>query len=303
MRRTPSLTSIVAFSALLSSIGIFARSALSQTRKNQSSPNFYSLDKEKQLGYTLAQEFERSSRLVDDPVIGDYLDGLAKQLAKSSGAKFPIVVRVVDTATVDALFLPGGYQYVDRGLILITNSEAELACILAHGIAHTALRSWAVLATKNELIQLASIPAMIYVPYTWSGSSGLASSTSIANNLALPLTVLKFRRDQERAADFYAVQYLYKAGYSAESYPHFLERLSPRRSKEKNSPDPFSPFPPLAERVRAMREEITQFPQRAAETISSPDFETVKERLRNWQPKEPPTATGKPTLGKLADQP
>lgn len=153
MQRTPSLTSVVALTALSLVIGVFTPSALPQTKKSESSPNFYSLDKEKTLGAQLAQEFDRSSKLIDDPVIVGYVDRLGKQIAKTSSAKFLITIRVVDSKVVDATTLPGGFQFVNSGLILATESEAELAGVLAHGIAHTALRSSTALATKIELAE------------------------------------------------------------------------------------------------------------------------------------------------------
>jgi beta-barrel assembly-enhancing protease len=190
-----------------------------QPPQRQRQSEFFLLQKETTLGKLLAQEVERSSKLIDDRVVTEYLSHLAQNLAKNSDAKFPITVRLFDSNEINAFTLPGGYQYVNRGLILAAESEAELAGVLAHGIAHTALRSSTVQATKGNLTQLASIPAMIFTPYSWAESGSMFQGL----NLAIPLTFLKFSRDAQLAADFYAVQYLYKAGYNAESYPQFLE--------------------------------------------------------------------------------
>ena len=125
MRRVPGLTSVVALAALSIPVGVFTTSAFPQTNKCQSSLNFYSLDKEKSLGSQLAQEVERSSRLVDDPVIVGYVDRLGNQVAKTTSAKFPIIIRLIDSDVIDATTLPGGFQYVNSGLILATESEAN----------------------------------------------------------------------------------------------------------------------------------------------------------------------------------
>lgn len=146
-------------------------------------------------------------------------------------------------------------------------------------------------------MQLSSIPAMVLTPYTWA-----ASSMYEGLKLALPLTFLKFSREAVSAADFYAVQYLYKAGYDAEAYPQLLERAIQQPPRSQNIPKAFSTHPPLPERLKVIHEEIARLlPPRSDETASSPDFEAMKERLRAWQPPKP-SAPGanpeRPTLRK-----
>ena len=295
MRRVPGLTSVVALAALSLPVGVFTTSAFPQTKKCQSSPNFYSLDKEKALGSQLAQEVERSSRLVDDPVVIDYLNRLGKQIAKTTVAKFPITIRVLDSNEIDASTLPGGFQYVNSGLILAAESEAELAGVLAHGIARTSLRSSTALATKGELTQLLSIPAMIFIPYTWAGYGSYQGM-----NLAIPLTFLKFSRDTVRQADFCGLQYLSKSGYDPETYLQFVERLLQSQSQAKTVPKAFSPLPPLTERIQTLREEIDKImPPRDTAIVSSAEFEAIKERLKAWESQEssaPVPNPNKPTL-------
>lgn len=282
MRRVPGLTSVVALAALSLSLGVFTPSAAPQNNKCQpATPNFYSLDKEKALGSQLAQEVERSSRLVDDSVVIDYLNRLGKQITKTSGAKFPITIRVLDSNEIDADTLPAGFQYVNSGLILATESEAELAGVLAHGIARTTLRSSTALATKGELTQLLSIPAMVFIPYTWAGYASYQGM-----NLAIPLTLLKFSREAVREADFCGLQYLYDSSYDPESYLQFVERLlqSQSQAQAKRVPKAFSPLPPLAERLQALREEIGRLmPPRDTATVSSSEFEAIKEHLKAWE--------------------
>jgi predicted Zn-dependent protease len=261
--------------------------------------NFYSVDKERALGSELAQELERSSVLVDDSVVLNYLNRLGKQITKTSGAKFPITIRVLHSNEIDAGTLPGGFQYVDSSLILATESEAELAGVLAYGIARTSLRSYTALATKGELSQLLSIPAMIFTPYTWSGYTMYQGL-----NLAVPLTSLKFSRDLMRQADFCGLQYLYESGYDPQSYLQFVERLpqsqSHSQAQTKTVPKAFSPLPPLTERIQALRKEIDRLmPPRDTAIVSSSEFEAVRERLKAWEsqrlsaPNPPPN---KPTL-------
>lgn len=263
--------------------------------------NFYSREKELALGKQLAQEFERSSRMIDDPVASEYLNGIAQNIAKNSDVKLPVNVRIVDSNGINAFTFPGGYQYLNRGLILATNSEAELAGVLAYGIAHTALRTGTKQATKGELMQSSLAPAMVSTPYTtWA-----AYGTGQGLNLAVPLTFLKFSRDAVSAADFFAMQYLYRAGYDAEGYPRLLERALQQPPKKQNVPKSFDTHPPLPERLKAIREEIARLlPPRPDEITSSPDFEAVKERLRALKP-QTPSAPGtnpeRPTLHRLTE--
>lgn len=250
-------------------------------RKISRDINFFSKEKEIALGKQLAKEVERSSRMLDDPVVSEYLNRLAQNIAKNSDAKFPVIVRIIDSNEINAFTLPGGHQFVNKGLILATNSEAELVGVLAYGVADTALRSGTRQATQGELMQLSSIPAMIFTPYT-----GAALSAYQGSNLTIPLTYLKLSREAVSAADFFSVQYLYKAGYNAEAYPQFLERALQQAPNSQN-PKAFGTHPPLPERVKAIREEITRLlPARPDEIVSSPDFDAVKERLHASPPQK-----------------
>jgi predicted Zn-dependent protease len=235
--------------------------------------NLYSLDREKQLGKQLAQEVERSSRLIDDPVVTAYLDRIGQNIARHSDARIPIAIRVIDSDVINAFTLPGGFQYVNKGLILQTEGEAELAGVLARGIAHTAMRSSTMEASKGELMQLATIPPILLGPSGWAGYGNYQGL-----NLAIPVTYLKFRRDAEVAADFFGLQYLYEAGYDPECFSRFIERVWPQTSPGKNFRKVFSPFPPLPERLQNMKKEIaTILPRRDGAIVSSSEFQEVKE--------------------------
>src|ERR1700746_2035237 len=172
-------------------------------RKVGKGPNFYSLEKEIALGKQLAQEVERSSKLIDDPVVTEYVNRVGQNLVRNSDARVPFTIKVIDSDEVNAFALPGGFFYVNSGLILRAQEESELAGVMAHEISHVTARHGTCQATKGELMQLASIPAMIFIPYTMAGYAlyqGL--------NMAIPLTFLKFSRDNEREADFLGIQYM-----------------------------------------------------------------------------------------------
>src|SRR5262249_43945843 len=131
--------------------------------------NFYSLEKEIALGKQLAQEVERSSKLIDDPIVTEYVNRVGQNLVRNSDARVPFTIKVIDSDQVNAFALPGGFFYVYTGLILRANEESELAGVMAHEISHVTARHGTKTATKGDIMQLASIPAMIFIPYSWAG--------------------------------------------------------------------------------------------------------------------------------------
>ena len=264
--------------------------------------NLYSLENEKKLGEQLAKEVERSSKILDDLVVTEYINRIAQKVAQNSDARLPISIRVIDSDEPNAFTLPAGFQYINTGLILHTESEGELAGVLARGVAHTAMRSSTMEATKGQLMQLATIPLISLGPGGWAGYG-----TYNGQNLAIPLTYLKFHRDAERAADFFGLQYLYKAGYDPDCLVHFLERGLPQTAKDKNLPQPFSLYPPLPERLENMKKEIAKIlPHQNAAIVTTAEFQEIKTHLRAQKAKQalnPEPNPGKPKLRKPGDTP
>ena len=131
--------------------------------------DFYSIEKEIALGKQLAQEVEKSAKFIDDPVVNEYVNRIGQNLVRNSDAQVPFTIKVIDSDVVNAFALPGGFFYVNSGLILHADEESELAGVMAHEIAHVCARHGTKQATKGDIIQLASIPAMIFIPYSWAG--------------------------------------------------------------------------------------------------------------------------------------
>jgi predicted Zn-dependent protease len=263
--------------------------------------NFYGLDKEIALGKGLAQEVERSAKLVDDPIVGEYVNRVGQNLVRNSDAKVPFTIKVIDSDEINAFALPGGFFYVNSGLIIRAQEESELAGVMAHEIAHVAARHGTCQATKGNIAQIASIPAMIFIPYTWAGYAMYQGL-----NFAIPLTFLKFSRDAERQADFLGLQYMYKAGYDPNSYVTFFERI---QADEKRRPGTigkaFSTHPPTPERIESTQKEIARIlPARQEYVVTSSEFDSVKSRLRNimFARKAVDNGPGKPTLRTRTEQ-
>src|SRR5271167_600328 len=207
-------------------------------------PNFYSLEREIALGKQLAQEVERSSKLIDDPVVTEYVNRVGQNLVRNSDAKVPFTIKVIDSDEVNAFALPGGFFYVNSGLILRAEEESELAGVMAHEISHVCARHGTKNATKGEAMQLAMIPLMLLGPGGWAGY-GIYEAAS----LAIPVTYLKFSRDSEREADYLGVEYMYKAGYDPNSYVTFFERIQADEKRRPGTiPKVFSTHPPTPDR-------------------------------------------------------
>jgi beta-barrel assembly-enhancing protease len=173
---------------------------------------------------------------------------------------------------VNAFTLPGGSQYINRGLLLQLDGEGELASLLARGIAHNALRTASREATKAELTQLANVPLAL---------SGPGALTPVGWSTAIPLAQLKMRRQDEFDADYFAVQYVYKAGYDPKCFIDFVQKVwGASLGTGKNIPKVFDTFPPLDERLAALRTEISAIlPQRDGAIVNTAEFDTFKQRL------------------------
>jgi predicted Zn-dependent protease len=236
--------------------------------------NWYSLEREVAMGKQYASMIESSVKMVADPVISEYVNRVGQNLVRNSDAKVPFTIKVIDSDDVNAFALPGGFFYVNSGLVLAADEEAELAGVMSHEIAHVAARHATRQMTRGNLVNLASIP-LIFV------GGGLGYAVRSAAGLGLPLTFLRFSRGFEEEADFLGLQYMYKAGYDPQAYITFFEKI---QSKEKRKPGTlskaFSTHPQTPERIKKTQKEIARIlPAREQYLVSTSEFDEVKARL------------------------
>src|ERR1700720_4224235 len=259
--------------------------------------NFYSLEREIALGKGLAQEVERSSKLIDDPVVVEYVNRVGQNLVRNSDARVPFTIKVIDSDVVNAFALPGGFFYVNSGLILRAQEESELAGVMAHEISHVTARHGTKQATKGEIMQLATIPLILLGPGGWAGY-GIYEATQ----LAIPFSYLKFSRDAEREADYLGLEYMYKAGYDPNAFVTFFEKVETEEKRQPGTiPKFFSTHPPTPDRVEAIQKEIGNvLPARDQYIVTTSEFDTVKSRLRRIENRnklqDDKTNKDKPTL-------
>ena len=239
--------------------------------------NFYSLEHEIQLGKQLSAEVERQAKFINDPVVTEYVNRVGQNLVRNSDAQVPFTIKVIDSDVVNAFALPGGFFYVNSGLILHADEESELAGVMAHEIAHVCARHGTKQATKGEIAQLAMIPAMIFIPYTLAGYAIYQGM-----QFAIPMAFLQFTRTDEAEADYLGLQYMYKAGYDPNAFVAFFEKVASDEKKQPGTiPKIFSTHPPTPERIKASQKEIaTVLPQREEYIVTTSEFDVVKHRLQ-----------------------
>jgi predicted Zn-dependent protease len=195
-------------------------------------------------------------------------------IGRNSDAQVPFTIKVIDSEEINAFALPGGFFYVNSGLILAADEEAELAGVMAHEIGHVAACHAARENTRSNILSLASIP-LIFV----GGPVGYAGYQ--AAGLALPLTFLHFSRGFEAEADYLGLQYMYKAGYDPQAFISFFEKV---QAQEKNKPGTlakaFSTHPQTRDRIEKSQQEMAQIlPARAQYVVTTSEFDDVKGRL------------------------
>jgi predicted Zn-dependent protease len=236
--------------------------------------NWYTVEGQVSRGRVYAQQIESQIKLVNDPVITEYVNRIGQNLVRNSDAQVPFTIKVIDSDVVNAMALPGGFFYVNSGLILAADEEAEMAGVMAHEIAHVAACHYAREMTRAQLMQLATIP-LIFV----GGAIGYGAYE--ASGLAIPMTFLKFSRTFEAQADYLGVQYMYRAGYDPSAFISFFEKIQALEKKKPGTlAKAFETHPPTADRIEKSQEEIRKIlPSKQQYVVTTSEFDEVKARL------------------------
>ena len=253
--------------------------------------------KEIAIGKRYATEIDRSAKIIKDPVVNEYVNRVAQNVARNSDLKIPLTVKVIDDPSINAFALPGGFLYVNSGLLQAANEEDQLAGVVAHEIAHVAARHWASQMTKATILQYAMLP-LIFTPMSLPVYIGLSQGL----NMGIPMAFLKFSRNDEAEADFLGIQYMYKAGYDPNAYVAFFGKIVQEQRRSPGSvPSVFLDHPPTAERIIKAEKEIQAIlPKRNQYLVSTSEFSDMKTRLESVMSmrKKMQKAEGAPTLQK-----
>ncbi|HZU31709.1 MAG TPA: M48 family metallopeptidase [Candidatus Angelobacter sp.] len=236
--------------------------------------DWYSIESEIRMGKEYATQLEASLKMVTDPTINEYVNRVGQNLVRNSDAKVPFTIKVVDSDVINAMALPGGFFYVNSGLILAADNEAELAGVMAHEIAHVAARHTTRQLTRAQFANYMSLP-LIFV----GGGIGLAARE--AAGIGLPVTFLKFSRGFEAEADYLGIQYMYKAGYDPNEFVNFFEKIQAQEKKKPGSmAKVFADHPQTPDRITKSQEEIaTILPPKDQYIETTSEFNDMKARL------------------------
>jgi predicted Zn-dependent protease len=238
--------------------------------------NWYSTESEIKMGKQYAMEIEKSTKFITDPVVLEYVNRVGQNIVKNSDCKVPFTIKIIDSDEINAMALPGGFFYVNSGLILNADEEAELAGVMAHETAHVCAHHAAREMTRANYVQIGMVPLIMMTGYTWTGY-GIYE----AAQLAIPVTFLKFSREFEAQADYLGVQYMYRAGYDPQAFITFFEKV---QALEKRKPGAvakvFADHPQTPDRILHSQEEIAHIlPAREEYTVTTSEFDDIKARL------------------------
>jgi predicted Zn-dependent protease len=236
--------------------------------------NWYTVEGQVARGRVYAQQIESQIKLVNDPVVTEYVNRIGQNLVRNSDAQVPFTIKVIDSDVVNAMALPGGFFYVNSGLILAADEEAEMAGVMAHEIAHVAACHYGREMTRANILQAASIP-LIFIG-GWIGYAGYEAS-----GLAIPMTFLKFSRGFEAEADYLGVEYMYRAGYDPSAFVSFFEKIQAMEKKKPGTiSKAFDTHPQSADRIEKSQEEIRKIlPSKPQYVVTTSEFDEVKARL------------------------
>jgi len=263
--------------------------------------NWYSVDSEIKMGKMYASEIEKSTKFITDPVVVEYVNRVGQNIVKNSDCKVPFTIKIIDSDVINAMALPGGFFYVNSGLILNADEEAELAGVMAHETAHVCAHHAVREQTRMNYAQLSTIPLIFIGGWTGYGIYEAAS-------LAVPITFLHFSREFEAEADYLGVQYMYRAGYDPQAFISFFEKV---QALEKRKPGlvekTFSDHPQTPDRILHSQEEIARIlPARDEYTVTTSEFEDIKARLARIENKRRLTdskSTQRPSLRRASTNP
>ncbi len=256
-----------------------------------------SQEKEIAIGKQYADQIDKEAKILKDPVINEYVNRVAQNLARNSDLTIPLTIKVIDDPSINAFTLPGGFMYLNTGTLLAADEEDQVAGVIAHEIGHAAARHWASSMTKQTILQFSMLPLM-FIPMSAAVYMGVME----AYMNGVPLAFLKFSRKDEQEADYLGLQYMYKSGYDPNAFVGFFGKVM---DEERRSPGSmakvFADHPPTGDRIIASEEEIQKIlPKKPEYLVSTSEFDDIKARLQTvmTQHKRQQKSDSGPTLRK-----
>jgi len=255
--------------------------------------NVYSLEKEMALGKQLAIEVRKQAKIVDDPIVAEYINRLGQNLARNSDVTFPVSFTLIEADDINAFTLPGGFIFINNATLRLSDNEAELASVLAHELGHAAARHATRQATRNDMIAAGTIPLVLF------GGWGLIAHQA-TNSLAGPMALFHFSRAFETEADLLGIQYLWKTGYDPTAIVDMFERIESTERKQPGSVSKlFRTHPLTGDRIEKTQKDIDELlPGRSEYVLNTSEYEAIRARLADvtQQHKPDPKDREIPTL-------
>jgi predicted Zn-dependent protease len=244
--------------------------------------NWYSTETEIKIGRAYSAEIDKSVKFITDPQVAEYVNRIGQKIVQNSDCKVPFTIKIIDSDEINAFALPGGFFYINSGVLSNAGEEAELAGVMAHEIAHVCAHHAVRQMTRTSYAQLSSMPLIFIGGWTGYGVYEVAS-------IGVPASFLKFSREFESQADYLGVQYMYRAGYDPQALIRYFERV---QALEKGKPGmvskAFAGHPQTPERIKRSQQEIARIlPPRAQYTVNAAEFNDVKARLERIRNKHP----------------
>lgn len=233
--------------------------------------NFYSMEQELALGKQLSIEVQRQAKIIDDPIISEYINRLGQNLARNSDVTFPVTFTLIESGEINAFTLPGGYVFINTGLLELSGNEAELASAIAHEIGHAAARHATRQASRDRLLKFGTLPLAIL--------GGPAARVVV--NETMPIASMKFSREFENEADLLGVEYLWKAGYDPNASIDLFEALASTEKRQPGSVSKlFRAHPLTPDRIEKTQKNIDKLlPARASYVLNTSEYEDIRARL------------------------
>lgn len=243
------------------------------SRKIDKGLNLYTMEQEIALGRQLEIEVQKQAKMLDDPLVSEYINRLGQNLVRHSDVTFPVSFKIVESEGLDAFTLPGGFIFIETGLIKLSSNEAELASVLAHELGHAAARHATRQASRDRLLRIGTLPLLAL-----GGVSGISARQ--AANLVMPMAFVAFSREYETEADLLGLQYLWKAGYDPNASVDMFETMqSTERRQNGKVAKLFRTHPPTPERIEKTQKDINTLPHRDSYVINTSDYEEARARL------------------------
>ncbi len=236
--------------------------------------NLISVEEEKQLGDKFATEIEKQHKVVTDPEVQAYIDGVGKKLLTGvENVQFPYTFKVVKDDSINAFAIPGGHTYVNTGLLKAAESEDELAAVMAHEINHVVARH-----STRQMTQKYGYSLLLQL-VLGQDPNMLAQ---LASQLFGTAGSLYYSRGMETQADYLGVETMYKAGYNPEGMVAFFQKLQAENSQQPGKLTKFlSSHPLTTERIETVKGEISKLPpKKYSSSNASSEFAKIKAKAQ-----------------------